>query len=128
MAPYPCRSKASAGVARESPAVTSKVRTPARRSTTTRARAAPVPSGSTSAATSSLEPVQGADQIYLASYATVAWTGDVKAYDFAVDKDTGEITKTVAWSVLDSLNQLDASAGLDYAPVFVDGLLAGQIP
>lgn len=64
----------------------------------------------TSAATSSLEPVQGADQIYLASYATVAWTGDVKAYDFAVDKDTGEITKTVAWSVLDSLNQLDASA------------------
>ncbi|WP_298011406.1 PilC/PilY family type IV pilus protein [uncultured Aquabacterium sp.] len=63
----------------------------------------------TSAATSSLEPVQGTDQIYLASYATVAWTGDVKAYDFEVNRTTGEITKTEAWSVLTGLDSLNAT-------------------
>lgn len=63
----------------------------------------------TSAATSSLEPVQGTDQIYLASYATVAWTGDVKAYDFEVDKATGNVTKIESWSVLEGLDRLTSA-------------------
>ena len=48
------------------------------------------------AATSNLEPVSGDNLIYLASYTTQKWTGDVQAKE--IDLATGAINPTVIWS------------------------------
>ena len=51
---------------------------------------------STGAGTSNLEPVNGDNFAYLASYATQSWTGDVQARE--IDVNTGSIDTTVIWS------------------------------
>ena len=48
------------------------------------------------AATSNLEPVSGDNLIYLASYTTQKWHGDVQAKE--IDLSTGAINPTVIWS------------------------------
>jgi|KBSMisStaDraftv2_1062788.scaffolds.fasta_scaffold01648_6 Tfp pilus tip-associated adhesin PilY1 len=55
------------------------------------------------AATSNLEPVSGDNLIYLASYTTQKWTGDVQAKE--IDLATGAINPTIVWS---AQAQLDA--------------------
>ncbi len=57
------------------------------------------------AATSNLEPVSGDNLIYLASYTTRKWTGDVQAKE--IDLGTGAINPAVIWS---AQAQLDARA------------------
>ena len=52
--------------------------------------------GSASAAsTSSLQPVQGDNDIYLAKFTTAKWTGDIEAY--SIDPSTGAISSTTTW-------------------------------
>lgn len=62
------------------------------------------------AATNSLEPVAGDNnQAYIATYTTVEWTGDVKAYP--LDAATGTInTATAAWSAKTQLEALSAGS------------------
>jgi len=62
----------------------------------------------TSAATSSLEPVSGSDQIFLATYTTLDWTGEVEAYNFTVS-NSGDVSTTLAWSARSALDQLTAT-------------------
>jgi len=51
----------------------------------------------TAAATSSLEPVNGNNAIYVASYTSADWTGSLKA--LTVDPSTGAISTTPDWCV-----------------------------
>ncbi|WP_371323639.1 PilC/PilY family type IV pilus protein [Dechloromonas sp. ZY10] len=60
------------------------------------------------AATSSLEPVEGDNAIYIANYTTVAWTGELSAY--TVDLGTGAISSTSTWK---ASTQLDAKVSSD---------------
>ncbi|WP_290870791.1 PilC/PilY family type IV pilus protein [Aquabacterium sp.] len=62
----------------------------------------------TSAATSSLRPVSGTDQVYLASYTTQDWTGEVVAQDFTYD-NRGNVTLNNAWSASAGLNTLTST-------------------
>ena len=52
-------------------------------------------------ATSRLEPVAGDNQVFLASYRSVAWDGDLEAR--SVDPGTGQVASTVLWSAQDKL-------------------------
>ncbi|WP_411879004.1 pilus assembly protein [Polaromonas sp. YR568] len=62
--------------------------------------------GSASAAsTSSLQPVQGDNDIYLAQFTSVKWIGDVLSYK--IDPQNGSISTTPTWS---AKSQLDAMA------------------
>lgn len=62
--------------------------------------------GSASAAsTSSLQPVQGDNDIYLAQFTSVKWIGDVLSYK--IDPQNGTISTTPTWS---AKTQLDAMA------------------
>jgi type IV pilus assembly protein PilY1 len=75
----------------------------------TLAEAAKVTGSAAGAATNSLEPVvDDSNRAYIATYATVEWAGDIKAY--ALDATTGNIdTTTALWS---AKTQLEAqSAG-----------------
>lgn len=47
------------------------------------------------AATSNLQPTTGDNAIYIATYRTVQWDGDVSAY--TIDLDTGNISSTKTW-------------------------------
>jgi type IV pilus assembly protein PilY1 len=62
------------------------------------------------AATNSLQPVLGDNNYaYLATYTTVEWTGDIKAYP--LDAATGNIdTSTTAWSARTQLEALSAGS------------------
>jgi type IV pilus assembly protein PilY1 len=62
------------------------------------------------AATNSLEPVAGDNnQAYIATYTTVEWTGDIKAYP--LNATTGVIdTTTAAWSAKTQLDALAAGS------------------
>jgi len=62
------------------------------------------------AATNSLEPVAGENnRAYIATYTTVEWTGDIKAY--ALDAATGAIdTSTATWSARTQLEALSAGS------------------
>lgn len=64
------------------------------------------------AATSTLEPVSGDNYVYLASFTTVSWTGDLEAY--TLDPDTGDIGTTVAWDAQTKLDSVDASSRTIY--------------
>lgn len=61
------------------------------------------------AATSSLEPVEGDNAIYIASYRTVYWDGELGAH--SIDLSNGEISKTTIWKASNKLDSLIASDG-----------------
>jgi type IV pilus assembly protein PilY1 len=62
--------------------------------------------GSASAAsTSSLQPVEGDNDIFLAKFTTVKWFGDIEAYK--INPTTGTVSSTVTWK---ASTQLDALA------------------
>jgi type IV pilus assembly protein PilY1 len=54
---------------------------------------------SSSASTSTLRPVPGDDWVFIPSYETVTWVGDVGAYHFSIDAVTGQIgvSNTPVW-------------------------------
>jgi type IV pilus assembly protein PilY1 len=53
-----------------------------------------------SASTSTLRPVPGDDWVFIPSYETQTWIGDVGAYHFTIDATTGQIgvSNTAVWS------------------------------
>lgn len=64
--------------------------------------------GSASAAsTSSLQPVAGDNDIFVAQFTTKEWTGDVLAY--TIDPNTGTIPTTITWSAQAQLDAADAT-------------------
>ncbi|MDO9001897.1 MAG: PilC/PilY family type IV pilus protein [Aquabacterium sp.] len=71
---------------------------------------------SSSAATSSLKPVKGTDnQVFVAKYTTVAWTGELVAY--SLNGDTGEINTSVEiWNAKKEIAKLNpADRNIYYA-------------
>ncbi|MBK7687328.1 MAG: hypothetical protein IPJ25_16175 [Rhodocyclaceae bacterium] len=63
------------------------------------------------AATSNLEPVAGDNFAYVASYATVDWTGDLQSR--SIDVATGDVSSSTACSTVGSGCQWSAQAKLD---------------
>lgn len=61
------------------------------------------------AATSNLEPISGDNAIYIASYRTVYWDGELAAQ--SIDIGTGEISTTVTWKAAGLLDGKIASDG-----------------
>lgn len=59
------------------------------------------------AATSNLEPVSGDNFIYVASYETVTWAGDLEA--LSIDLATGKVSQTSPWTT-SAQGQLDGLA------------------
>jgi type IV pilus assembly protein PilY1 len=71
--------------------------------------------GSASAAsTSSLQPVQGDNDIYLAKFTTAKWTGDIEAY--SIDPSTGAISSTTTWTASALLDATAETARTIYYP------------
>lgn len=58
---------------------------------------------SASAATSTLQPVAGDNQLFVALYRTVKWDGDLQAK--SIDPDTGDVSDAVIWSAQAKLDQ-----------------------
>lgn len=60
---------------------------------------------SSSAATSTLRPVAGDDWVFLPSYETKTWVGDIGAYRFTFDGNTGQVSITTApaWRAAEKL-------------------------
>lgn len=54
------------------------------------------------AATSALQPVQGNNDIYVAKFTSVKWTGDVSSYK--IEPATGVVSSTPTWSAQTQLN------------------------
>ncbi|OHC61428.1 MAG: hypothetical protein A2040_12500 [Rhodocyclales bacterium GWA2_65_19] len=63
------------------------------------------------AATSNLEPVAGDNFAYVASYATVDWTGDLQSR--SIDVATGDVSSSTACTTADSGCQWSAQGKLD---------------
>src|ERR1035441_9537424 len=63
---------------------------------------------STGAGTSNLEPVPGDNFVYLASYTTQKWTGDVQSHE--IDVNTGLIQAPVIWSAQSLLDAAVSNA------------------
>lgn len=61
------------------------------------------------AATSNLEPISGDNAIYIASYRTIYWDGELAAQ--SIDIGTGEISTTVTWKAAGLLDGKIASDG-----------------
>lgn len=61
------------------------------------------------AATSNLQPTTGDNFIYIATYTTVEWSGQLGAYTVALD--TGELSATPTWQVTDRLKTMFATSG-----------------
>ncbi|MEJ8835739.1 PilC/PilY family type IV pilus protein [Ramlibacter sp. AN1133] len=71
--------------------------------------------GSASAAsTSSLQPVQGDNDIYVAQFTTQKWVGDVLSR--RIDPTTGQISSTVTWSAKAQLDTRTADSRTIYYP------------
>jgi type IV pilus assembly protein PilY1 len=69
-----------------------------------------------SAAASSLKPVLGTDLVFLASYTTVTWSGDVKAFKLNVNANNEVVPVEQMWSAADTLNaRLYSSRKIYYA-------------
>jgi type IV pilus assembly protein PilY1 len=62
-----------------------------------------------SAAASSLKPVLGTDLVFLASYTTVTWSGDVKAFLLKRNANNDVVPVDQVWSAADTLNAREFS-------------------
>jgi type IV pilus assembly protein PilY1 len=71
-------------------------------------------------ATSRLEPVAGDNQVFLASYRSVAWDGELEAR--SIDPASGQVSSTVLWS---AQNQLRSQPDGDTRTILTDDW-AGQ--
>lgn len=60
-----------------------------------------------SAATSTLQPVQGNNDIYVAQFTSAKWTGDVLSYK--IEPNTGVVATTTTWSAQARLDAVNAS-------------------
>jgi len=73
-----------------------------------------VTGAASAASTSSLQPVQGDNDIYVAQFTTQTWVGDVLS--FRIDPTTGQISSTPTWSAKAQLDTLTpASRTIYYA-------------
>jgi type IV pilus assembly protein PilY1 len=88
-------------------------------------------------ATSRLEPVAGDNQVFLASYRSIAWDGDLEAR--SIDPGSGQVSPTVLWSAQDKLqsqlaggtrtiltNNIAAADGIRLKPFTWDALSAEE--
>lgn len=66
------------------------------------------------ASTSSLQPVEGDNDIYLAKFTTAKWVGDIEAYK--IDPSTGSISTTTTWTASAQLDSLAESSRAIYYP------------
>jgi type IV pilus assembly protein PilY1 len=60
-----------------------------------------------SAATSTLQPTQGDNDIFIGKFTSIKWTGDLQRY--SIDPSTGSVSTTAAWSAQDQLEQMAPS-------------------
>lgn len=60
------------------------------------------------AATSTLQPVQGDNDIFVAQFTTVSWTGEILKY--AIDPSSGAISAVTGWSVQTALESKSPAA------------------
>jgi type IV pilus assembly protein PilY1 len=63
---------------------------------------------SSAAATSTLQPVTGDNDVFVAKFTSVQWTGDVQR--LSINPDTGVLSKTPTWSAADMLEKRDLAA------------------
>ncbi|MDD5329518.1 MAG: PilC/PilY family type IV pilus protein [Sulfuricella sp.] len=69
------------------------------------------------AATSNLEPVAGDNYVYVASYRTLQWDGDIGAY--TIDLSTGKVADTPTWLAASLLNgKIESSGDSDSRTVY----------
>lgn len=66
------------------------------------------------AATSSLQPVQGNNDIYVAQFTSAKWTGDVSSYK--IEPATGVVSSTATWSAQARLDAASPAARKIYYP------------
>lgn len=66
------------------------------------------------ASTSSLQPVQGDNDVFVAQFTSVKWVGDVLSY--RIDPTTGQISTTPVWSAKAQLDATAPSARTIYYP------------
>ena len=64
------------------------------------------------AATSTLQPVQGDNDVFVAQFTTVTWVGDIKKY--SIDPSSGAISPVPSWSVQTALEGKSPSARTIY--------------
>jgi type IV pilus assembly protein PilY1 len=85
--------------------------------------------GASSAATSTLRPVQGDNKIFVAEFKSGEWIGDVKAY--SIDPNTGAVNRNaVLWSARDQLGarvSADATASVESRTLYVAGGQSGGL-
>jgi type IV pilus assembly protein PilY1 len=62
---------------------------------------------SSAAATSTLQPVAGDNDVFVAKFTSVKWTGDVQR--FSIDPSTGAISTSYSWSAAAQLDTRDLS-------------------
>lgn len=68
------------------------------------------PGAGAAAATSTLQPVAGNNTVYLGMYTTVAWTGNLLAYQ--VDPSTAEVSSTPIWQAAQKVADQRASRNI----------------
>ena len=66
------------------------------------------------AATSSLQPVQGNNDVYVAQFTSGKWTGDVSSYK--IEPATGVVSSTATWSAQAKLDGANPAARKIYYP------------
>ncbi|MDB5872862.1 MAG: pilus assembly protein PilY [Ramlibacter sp.] len=66
------------------------------------------------ASTSSLQPVEGDNDIYLAKFTTEKWVGDIESYK--IDPSTGAISSTTTWKAAAQLDLIAESSRVIYYP------------
>lgn len=66
------------------------------------------------AATSALQPVQGDNDIYVAQFTSVKWTGDVSSYK--IEPATGVVSTTATWSAQTQLDAITPASRKIYYP------------
>lgn len=66
------------------------------------------------AATSSLQPVQGNNDIYVAQFTSAKWVGDVSSYK--ISPDTGAVSSTATWSAQAKLDVKTPDSRTIYYP------------
>lgn len=71
-----------------------------------------VTGAASAASTSSLQPVEGDNDIYVAQFTSVKWIGDVRS--FKIDVKTGDISKTPSWSAKEKLDAKDPATRAIY--------------
>jgi len=67
-----------------------------------------VVASSSAAATSTLQPVAGDNDVFVAKFTSVKWTGDIER--FSIDPATGSISTSYSWSAAQQLDNRDLAS------------------